>query len=1010
MSRLSLYLFAVLAMFVPSAVDAGALSVPDAGFQQRLENARSLYYRGSYAAAEQAFSELARQQASASGLVSSEIAAYRVMCDISMDRANADWALGVFSSKYPTAPELPMVRYALASRHFDNGRYKEARRLFSIIDKKHLYKAWRTEFEFKRSFCNMRTAHYKEAAEGFSSIIEGRHTPYTYPAIFYLGYVKYITKEFADAIKLFGRSAADSRFALMSSYYSLECSFMLKDFRTVADDGPAVYEKVDKELKPKVARILSESFFALKDKDNAARYLDFFRRSGKEFSRKDLYFSGVLFYDMKNYNDALIALRQITSVPDSISQNAWYLMAGCHLGKRNQIAALNAFRAASELDFDAAIKEKAMFSYAKLSFDVNSDISRFDEYMKAYPSNGRADEINNYIAASFIQSKDYASAVTALQKVGNPNAESRENLRNAAFMRALQNMNDGSYKSAMQMLDISAAASNHRSDLLGCLTDYWKAECLFRTERYSEAASIYGLLLSNQTFAMETPERKLTPYNLAYCHFKTGDYEAAKRRFGEYLDSDDEPAMRQDATIRLADCHFELKEYAEAAALYEEAYRTWQSDDDLYPVLQGASSYDLAGQQDSGIALLSAATKDNRSSSMYPNVLFALGQAYSAIGKVQDAKECFLTLRGMKADSVFYAKGLIGLGKINYSEGRFSKSIECYKTVVADCPSTPEAEEALEHLEDVYQQMNKPDEFLAYIDGIGLSEMKTGEDREKMLYLSVERFCNARKWSSAAASAQSFLVTYPDGQYSPKVKLYLARSLAATGRREAALNAYLEAASSGDASLAETATLEYASLAYSMEKYGVAAKSYSSLLMMSQHSGTRSAALSGRMKASYMLKNYDNVITDAQSIGALADADAGKRREAQYYLAKAYLKKDGREFAKPLLAALSGDASDEFGAEASYLLVEDAFNTGNFEEVESLTDAFSNSGTTHLYWLARSFIILGDSYAARGDLTQAESVYRSVKGGYSSDRKDDVLGRVDSRLKELQNKKSEVVE
>lgn len=1010
MSRLSLYLIALLAMVASAPVYATAQAVPDASFQQRLEQAKSMYYRGAYAAAEQAFSELARQQASSYGLVSSEIAAYRVMCDISMDRANADWALGVFSGRYPTAPELPMVRYALASRHFDNGRYKEARQLFSLIGKKQLYRDWRTEFEFKRSFCDMRTAHYKEAAAGFSSILEAGQSVYTYPSIFYLGYVKYITKEFAEAISLFGRSSADSRFALMSSYYSLECSFMLKDYQTVADDGPAVYEKVDKELKPKVARILSESFFALKDKDNAARYLNFFRRSGKEFSRKDLYFSGVLFYDMKNYDDALIALRQITSVPDSISQNAWYLMAGCHLGKRNQIAALNAFRAASELDFDAAIKEKAMFSYAKLSFDVNSDISRFDDYMKTYPSNGRADEINNYIAASFLQSKDYASAVIALRKVKNPNAESKENLRNAAFMRALQNMDDGSYKSAMQMLDISAASVNRRNDPLGCLTDYWKAECLFRTERYSEAASTYSLLLSNQMFAEDTPERKMTPYNLAYCHFKTGDYEAAKHRFDEYLDSEDEPAMRQDATVRLADCHFELKEYADAATLYEEAYVTWPGDDDLYPVLQGAVSYTLAGQQDAGIALLAAAARDSRSSSMYPNVLFALGEGYAATGKVQDAKECFLTLRGMKADSVFYAKGLIGLGKINYSEGRFSKSIDCYKTVVADCPSTPEAEEALECLENVYQQMNKPDEFLAYIDGIGLSEMKTGEDREKMLYLSVERFCKARKWSSAATSAQSFLVTYPDGPYSANVKLHLARALAATGRREAALNAYLEAASSGDASLAETATLEYASLAYSMEKYARAEKSYSSLIMMSPHSGTRTAALSGRMKASYMLKKYDNVITDAQSIGTLAGAGAPAKREAQYYLAKAYLKKEGREFAKPLLATLSGDVSDEFGAEACYLLVEDAFNTGNFEDVESRTDAFSNSGTTHLYWLARSFIILGDSYAARGDLAQAESVYRSVKGGYSSNKKDDILGRVDGRLKELQNKKTEVVE
>ena len=58
------------------------------------------------------------------------------------------------------------------------------------------------------------------------------------------------------------------------------------------------------------------------------------------------------------------------------------------------------------------------------------------------------------------------------------------------------------------------------------------------------------------------------------------------------------------------------------------------------------------------------------------------------------------------------------------------------------------------------------------------------------------------------------------------------------------------------------------------------------------------------------------------------------------------------------------------------------------------------------YWLAKAFIVLGDSFADRGDFVQAEATYESILEGYEPVREDDdVLEQVRSRLNNLKTSK-----
>ena len=383
-----------------------AFAINDLDWGSRLESARKLFYSGSFYAAEKAFDDLAASIDGRNELKQSEVEAYKVLCAIALDRVNIDGLVKVFSDKYPNAPELSMVNYALASNYFDRGRYAEADKILQAVNEKYLYKGWRNEFRFKKAFSEMTQGRREDAAKGFESIIERKSARYMYPSLYYLGYVNYLDRRFDEACGLFAKASADSRFSRMSSYYLLESKFMSGDYYYVVDNGETVYAAMDEDLKPNVARILSESYYSLGETEPACRYMDIYESSATALSRKDHYYSGMLAYTLKSYGRAVDAFDKVTSKVDSVGQSAQYYKANSHLRLGNKLAAMKDFKAAADMPFDKVVSEDAFFNYAKLSFDVNNDISQFEKYLEKYPSGNRADVVNNYMATAFIEQKE----------------------------------------------------------------------------------------------------------------------------------------------------------------------------------------------------------------------------------------------------------------------------------------------------------------------------------------------------------------------------------------------------------------------------------------------------------------------------------------------------------------------------------------------------------------------------------------------------------------------------
>ena len=248
----------------------------------------------------------------------------------------------------------------------------------------------------------------------------------------------------------------------------------------------------------------------------------------------------------------------------------------------------------------------------------------------------------------------------------------------------------------------------------------------------------------------------------------------------------------------------------------------------------------------------------------------------------------------------------------------------------------------------------------------------------------------------------SNLEKYPETPRMAECCFYLADSYRVTGNKEKALDYFTKLMSmDSDGPYMETSVLAYADLSYELEHYADAYSGYAKLLSTAKFNTNMSAARVGMMRSAYRNRDYDNAILAADAVKADTNSEKMKR-EADYVCAKSFLLTSRRTDAMKLFVALSASPSTPEGAEACYLLIQNKYDTGKFDEVESAVYDFSGKAGDQSYWLAKSFIVLGDSFAERGILEQAKATFESVRDGYTpSSEEDDVQDNVKMRLERL---------
>ena len=158
----------------------------------------------------------------------------------------------------------------------------------------------------------------------------------------------------------------------------------------------------------------------------------------------------------------------------------------------------------------------------------------------------------------------------------------------------------------------------------------------------------------------------------------------------------------------------------------------------------------------------------------------------------------------------------------------------------------------------------------------------------------------------------------------------------------------------------------------------------------------------GMMRSAYRSKDYEAAIRAADAVGSERALSADLKQEAAYTKAKASLATSRRDVAMSLFRELSAVPSTAVGAESKYMVIQNLYDTGKFDAVDDEVYSFAQKAGDQSYWLARAFIVLGDSFVERGQYAQAKATFESIRDGYEPERgSDDVAENVRMRLERL---------
>ena len=966
---------------------AGALQAASDGDDFRY--ALSLYEKGMYSQARTVFQSIENDP---------QAEGYAVLCAISMRSEDYELLMSRYIDKHSWSGLLPKMYWRHALNLFDDGRYDLAAAAFDQVGEENVPKDDLAEYIFKEAYSRFETGDTDGALYGFQRIEQMPLCDYTSPSRYTSGYICYETRRFREAIPWFELAAKDPRFTDISNYYIMECRFMDGDYDYVIEHGVEIYDKIPRDRQQHLARIISEAYLVKGDTATAKKYYDAIGEVSS-MDRSDLFYAGSLLYAVGDWEGAISNYSKMPDRTDSLGQAANYNMAYAYIKTKNKVSAMTAFKDAAAVSSNPDIQEDSFFNYAKLAFDLNGDGTVFDDYLGKYSDKKRGATVYSYMALAALRNHDYAAAVAAYDNIDDLDPDMRSNYVKANYLRANQLIRNGSWRNAVPCLKAAAYYTDKHSSL-NQLSRYWLAESYYRDELYTQSRAIYTDLY-NLSALEGRPEGNAIPYDIAYCYFKENNYEMAAKWFEEYLKLDDETS-RKDAMMRKADCYFTRKAYPEAISSYQKVITAYNNVDDLYPWYQCGVSFGLNGNNERKLEMLSAVNRANPETPFYSETLYELGRCYIDSRSEAQATAAFDKLVRTSKDSSFVARGLIGLGTVAKNAGRYDKALEHYKKVVKTMPSSTWSADALLAIESIYQAKQEPEKYLAYIETLGGGNFSSEADKEEMLFNAAEQIYLAGNWQKALVSLQNYKHRYPSGKNIASCDFYMAECCASLDRKEQACDHYKDVIDRGTGAFLEQASAKYAALSYSLEHFEDAFKGYENLHKVARIESNKFLALQGMMRSAYQAKNYPEAEKYADLVSSWSKVTPAQDREARYLKAKALMGESKRAEALAIMASLSSDPSTAEGAEAAYLDILDTFDRGKFKEVRDKVYAFADKGSSQPYWLAKSFLLLGDSFVEEGEFRQARATFESVRDGYTpASGDDDVHQEVMLRLEKL---------
>ncbi|HTB51527.1 MAG TPA: tetratricopeptide repeat protein [Ferruginibacter sp.] len=969
-------LLAIVFSFTAFAQPTAVITDP----QKNYKEAKELFIKKEYALAYPLLKELKQQypenQASNNRYIYEDVNYYYIVCGLKLQLPiAADEAIN-YIYDVDNEPRTELMSYHLAKYNYLQGFYSKAIQYYEASGYNNLSTEEVADKKFELGYSYFNIKQFAKAKPLFAEIQREHDSKYYIQANYYYGFICFYDHEYAEALSSFAVIENLNQYKSVVPYYVAEILYFenKKDeaahyTETALSRGGLYYEKEMKQL-------LGQIYFEQMDFKKALPLLEYYVGNSKKITKETQYELSYCYYKLKQIDKAIEGFKQLSNEKDSLGQNSMYILADCYLHSNQKENARSAFQYCADNNSNKEQQEVSAFNYAKLSYELNYQdiaLSSTKKFLTDYPNSNYIPEAKEILVSLLANTNNFTDALALYQSFDKPTASMQKVYPRILYGKAVEYINDQQITMADDLLTkiIALPASS-----VTPYANFWKGEIAYRLANYDEAIRHLTAYLDSHVAAQGEANPMTAKYDIGYSWLKKENYHQALPYFEQIEKSSSSSlAIEQDAYVRAADCYYMNKDLAKANSMYENVLTNALPESD-YALFQKAM---IVGIKNPGERIQTFASLIHQypKSNLVPDANLAIADVYMANEKFSNAIPYLTAILAAPDAGDLQPKAYLKLGLIYYNTNNNKDALNNYTQLIQNFPQSPEADEALENVKNIYIQEGKPNDYITLMNKIGKNISDTQAD--SLTYTTAELQYMNSDCTNATTGFTNYLSKYPNGHFVLEANYYGAECYSKNKDWTNALKGYDYVSSLGANKYFERATLAASRINYfELKDYAAAEKNFQSLRFNAVNQDNKLEALRGLVRSEYQLKDYAQADTAAKELLTKKGISTDDKSIADLVLGKSL--EVNNDSANAIIAFRSCAAINRsaWGAEARYEIASCQFSLKSFIAAQKAAMAVIKETNSYDYWVTRSYILLGDIFEQKKDYFNAKATYQSV--------------------------------
>ena len=960
---------------------------------QDYQKALTLYNNKQYKAAQSLFDDVKYNTDDVT--IKSDCSYYIANCAVRLNQKNADDLIAEFVEEYPTSTKRNTAYLDVADYYFENSKYAYARKWYEKVDEISIARSEKDRFNFNYGYALYSTRSKKQATKYLNRVVNSKE--YGSQAKYYIGYMAYEGDDYDTANVYFDQVSDNEKYKEKLSYYQADLNFKLGKFEKAIELAEEQLPKSNTNDKSELSKIIGESYFNLQKYTEAIPYLKDYKGKQRKWNNTDYYQLGYAYYKQNDFESAISEFNKIIDGNNSVAQNAYYHLGESYINLDKKQEALNAFRNASEMNYNTKIQEDAWLNYAKISYEIGNPYQSVPQvlagYLDEYPETSYKEEIETLLIDSYITSKNYKEALVLLK--GKNSFENKVAYQKVAFLRGIELYNETKYNEALALFNSSL--KEPRDPIFVAKATFWKAETEYNLTNYNDA--LIGFKQFNGLAeASSLQENENLNYNLAYTYFKLKDYLNASSYFQKFIDKNSSDRLRRnDAYLRLADGYFVSSKYQSAISAYNKAIQINEIETD-YAAFQKAMSQGYLGKSSAKISELKTFIEGYPKSALRDDAMYALANSYVKANDTDKAMQMYDRLNSEYRRSAFTSKALLRQGLVYYNGNDNERALNKFKKVAKDFPGTGEAVQAVSTARLIYIDLGKVDEYAAWVRTLDYVEV-TDVELDNTMYLSAEKPYLDNDTDKAIRQFNKYLNQFLRGIHVLKSHFYLAQLYYKKDLFDNAQPHYKYVVEASKSEYTEQATVKLCEIYLNNSNWSKAIPVLKALEEEADYPQNVLYAQSNLMNAYYQTEDYSAAQNYADKVLTNSNLDTKVKSDAKITIARSAIKTGNEAKAKSAYADLEKTATGSVAAEALFYNAYFKNKDGKFEASNTKIQKLAKDYSSYKYYSAKGLVVMAKNFYALGDAFQATYILESVISNFPDF--DDVVEEATTELNKI---------